>query len=374
MRIGYDATSLTGPRTGIGRYTLELLRAMRAQDPGLEFVLMAHRDVARDLRHNGLAAIPRLRGPDMPARLPWLHGMLPVQLAASRVEVCHFTNYQAPIMTGRPTVMTLHDMSLLLYPDGHPAHRVATMRPLLRAVARRATAVITLTESAKRDAVSVLSLDPERIHVVPAAPAASFRPIQDAAALAGVAARHGLEPGFLLYVGTIEPRKNLERLVEAFAALRRDGFGHPLVLAGSRGWKEEGLLRRIDALGPGASVRLIGYVPDDELPALMNVAGAFVYPSLYEGFGLPIVEALACGTPTVTSDRGAMAEVAGDAALLADPEDTEALRDALAVALHDEPTRRRLREAGPRRAAAFDWGRAARDTVGVYRRALGAAR
>ncbi|MGI8533793.1 MAG: glycosyltransferase family 4 protein, partial [Candidatus Limnocylindrales bacterium] len=315
MRVGFDATTLTMQRTGIGRYTLELLRALARHEPDLELVLMAHRSLDADLSTNGVGALRRLRGPGLPVKLAWMQTLLPVQLAAARLDVCHFTNYHAPLASPLPMVVNLHDMSLILTPRRHPSRRVLTMRPFLRAVARRAAAVVCLTESARRDAIETLDLEATRVHAIPAAPAARFQPITDPAELNETAARYGLGPGFLLFVGTIEPRKNLVRLVESYAHLRADGFDRPLVLCGGLGWQYAELLERIDALGLQGSVRLLGFVPDDHLPRLLSLAGAFVYPSLYEGFGLPIIEALACGTPTVTSDRGAMAEVAGDAAL-----------------------------------------------------------
>ena len=371
MKVGFDATTLTMERSGIGRYTLELLRALMEHEPALDLRLMAHRPLDGDLRANGIGHLPRLRGPGLPIKLAWMQTLLPVELAASGFDVCHFTNYHAPLATPVPMIVNLHDMSLLLTPERHPSRRVMTMRPLLRGVAHRAAAVICLSESARADAIRVLDLDPAKVRVVPAAPASAFRPVGDGSTLAAAARRFGLEPGFLLFVGTIEPRKNLVRLVEAYARLRAGGFGAPLVLCGGSGWKNGDLVARIDALGIRPHVRLLGFVPDEDLPLLLNLCGAFVYPSLYEGFGLPIIEALACGTPTVTSDRGATAEVAGDAALLVDPEDVEALTSGLARALYDEPLREALRAAGPVRAADFSWERAAHATASLYRDVVG---
>lgn len=367
MRVGFDATTLTMQRTGIGRYTLELLHALVRHEADLELVLMAHRSLDADLSNNGVATLRRLRGPGLPVKLAWMQTLLPVRLAAARLDVCHFTNYHAPLASPLPMIVNLHDMSLILEPRRHPLRRVLTMRPFLRAVARRAAAVVCLTESARADAIETLDIEPARVHAIPAAPSACFVPITDPGVLHETAERYGLAPGFLLFVGTIEPRKNLVRLVEAYSRLRSDGFDRPLVLAGTLGWRYADLLERIDALGLEDAVRLLGFVPDDDLPLLLSLAGAFVYPSLYEGFGLPIIEALACGTPTVTSDRGAMAEVAGDAALLVDPTDVGALTIALSQALNDNATRTRLRAQGPLRAAEFSWERAAHQTAALYR-------
>lgn len=374
MRVGYDATTLTLRRSGIGRYTLELLYALIEHEPELDLRLMAHRRINDDLARNGLASIERLGGPGFPVKLAWMQAVLPFALARSELDVCHFTNYHAPLISNVPSVVNLHDMSLVMMPERHPRLRVATMRPLLRTVAQHSSAVLCLTASARADAISHLDLDPARVRVVSAAPARAFHTITDESRLAAVAARHGLEPGFLLFVGTIEPRKNLIRLVQAYARLRRDGFGAPLVICGAPGWKSGDLVPTIDRLGLSAHVIFTGFVPDDDLAALLNLARGFVYPSLYEGFGLPIIEAFACGVPVVTSNRGATAEVAGGAALLADPEDVDDLTSALASALTDEPTRSRLRAAGLERATHYTWQRAAHETAAIYRSAIATPR
>ena len=300
-----------------------------------------------------------------------MQAILPVALAARRLDLCHYTNFDAPLPGDTPSVVTMYDMSLLLSPHLHPARRVLMLTPLIHLTARRARAVVCLTESARQDAIRCLPLDPRRVHVVPGAVAPAFRPINDPEGLEKVRARYGLETDYVLFVGTIEPRKNLLRLAHAFAQLRHDGFTGQLVIAGGRGWKSAGLRPRIDELGIHEAVVFTGYVPDEDLVALLAGARAFVYPSLYEGFGLPIVEAFACGVPVVTSNRGAMAEVAADAALLVEPTDERALADALRVALTDEPVRRRLRAAGLARAAQFNRHNTARQALAVYKSVLG---
>jgi glycosyltransferase involved in cell wall biosynthesis len=367
MKVGFDATSLTLRRSGIGRYTLELLRALHEHEPSIELLLMAHKAVDFSSTGGGLSSLPTLGRPSFPVKLAWMQAVLPMRIGRRRVDLCHFTNYHAPLMLGVPYVVNIHDMSLIVMPEGHPRKRVVTMRPLLRAIARRSAAVLSLTESARQDTIQFLDVDPDKVHVVPAAAAPGFGPITDEARLSAAAERYGVEPGFLLFVGTIEPRKNLPRLIQAYAQLRREGFSGQLVICGGRGWKSPDVRETVERLELGESVVFTGYVPDDDLVALLNLCRAFTYPSLYEGYGLPIIEALACGAPTVTSNRGATAEVAGNAALLVAPEDVDALKSALAVALHDEPTRARLRAAGFERAAQFTWARAAHETAAIYR-------
>ncbi|HEY5489161.1 MAG TPA: glycosyltransferase family 1 protein, partial [Candidatus Limnocylindrales bacterium] len=276
-----------------------------------------------------------------------------------------------PVLSRVPSVVTLHDMSLITNPEQHPRRRVVMLSSVMRLVARRARAVACPTESARREAIEVLGLDPRRVHVISGSVAPLFRHLPHASAIDATLARYGLRPGYLLFVGTIEPRKNLLRLVRAFATLRREGTDAQLVICGRWGWKSHDLLPAIQRLDIADAVVFTRFVPDDDLVALLNGATAFVYPSLYEGFGLPIVEAFACATPVVTSDRGATAEVAGSAALLADPTSDESLTDALRRVLSDAAECDRLRAAGLARAADFNRRNAARQAVTVYEAVLG---
>ena len=240
----------------------------------------------------------------------------------------------------------------------------------MRIAARRASVVVCLTESGRRDVIEVLGLDPDRVRVVAGVVGPSFRPLEDSDVVRSTTRRYGLEPGYLLFTGTIEPRKNLLTLARAYARLRADGFDNRLVICGGWGWKSTDLRPAIDELGIADDVVFTDYVPDDDLVALINGAAAFVYPSLYEGFGIPIIEAMACGVPVVTSNRGAMAEVADGAALLADPTDVEALAEALHRAVDDDDERARLRAEGLERAATFNGRNAALQARIAYEAAL----
>jgi glycosyltransferase involved in cell wall biosynthesis len=236
------------------------------------------------------------------------------------------------------------------------------------AAIRRAAAVLVPSESTRRDVAVVTGVDPARIHVTQAGVAARYRLVTDAAELGRVRRTYNLPDDFLLAVGTIEPRKNLERLIDAFTLVRARGVHEPLVVVGQLGWKYTRLLDRVRAPDAQGAVRLIGYVADDDMPALYTLARGLVFPSLYEGFGLPILEAMACGTPVLTSNRSAMSEVAGSAAMLVDPHDVATMADAIQTLARDEPHREALREAGLARAAEFPWSRAAEATVRIYDR------
>ena len=354
LRVGYVAGWPPRRAPGLARYATELLAALRSTTPQHELVELS-------LDRTGAA------------RLAWTQSVLPWRVRRAYLDVCHVTSYPTPVVGRAPIVLTLHDLSLLREPGTHPRRRVAAMTPLLRMAALRATAIIVPSRATRDDAERLLHLDPAYVHVIPEAASPRFRRVTDQDALVAIALRHAVTPGYLLALGTLEPRKNLPALVDAWLRVRARGWDGQLVLAGGDGWRNERLHARLADPAVVPHVRRLGHVADADLPGLLTMAGAFGYPSLLEGFGLPVVEALACGTPTVTADRGATAEVAGDAAILADPTDVGALVAALERALMPGPERDRLALAGPLRAARFDWDTAARATADVYVLAAGAA-
>jgi glycosyltransferase involved in cell wall biosynthesis len=239
-------------------------------------------------------------------------------------------------------------------------------RPLVDVAARRADAIITVSESAKRDIVRLYGSQAERIHVVHEAAAPAFQPIRDPAVLERVRRRYDLAERFILYVGTIEPRKNLPKLIEGFASRRKSGqLPHQLVCAGPYGWLSRDIEDLIDRLQIEDAVRFTGYVPFDDLATLYSLAEMFVFPSLYEGFGLPVIEAMACGTPVVTSNGTSLPEVVADSAVLVDPEDVDSIAAGIQQMLSNPGLRERLRRSGLERAKCFTWERAATRTLRV---------
>jgi anaerobic magnesium-protoporphyrin IX monomethyl ester cyclase len=373
MRIAFDGSAIRPNRTGVGYYAEHLLRHLAqsaAPDDELYVIsncpvetttaLPARVRIVQDTRH-----IPRL---------VWMQTRAPSMLAEIGADVAHFTNGMAPLVSGAPTVVTIHDMSLRLLPRYHPARRVLLNRPLMDYAARRADAVITVSESAKRDIVQIYGLDPSRVHVVYEAAAPEFQPVADPTVLAHVRAKYGLTSRFILYVGTIEPRKNLPILMEAFAKRRRRGdLDHQLVCVGPYGWLSRGIEDRMARSHAGDDIVFTGYVPFEDLPALYSAAEMFVYPSMYEGFGLPVIEAMACGTPVVTGRAAAVAEVGAQAVEHVDRIDADALGEALVRLATDADRRRHLASAGRARAAQFSWARAAGRSLEIYREAATSA-
>jgi len=375
MLIGLDAIPLTEPRAGVGHYTFELARALALAAPGDEFELAYPTRYGEiNLEEDGRALPPNLR----PARVRvgplgrrWWAAGLPRHAARRGYDLFHGTNFEVPLWGRAARVLTVHDLSLLALPETHEPGRVRRARRRLPLMARAADAVITPTESVRREACELLDLPPSKVFAVPEAARECFRPAEFAET-AGARARLGAGEEFLLAVGTIEPRKNLPVLVEAFEELLRAGASRELrlVVAGRRGWLEGEVFARLAGSPARGRVVFTGYVADEDLRALYSSCRAFVYPSRYEGFGLPPLEAMSCGAPVVAGRSAAVAEVTDGAARLFDPASPSELARAIRELLSDENARRRLAEAGLRRASEFSWGRTARLTLGVYQEAL----
>jgi len=368
MRIAFDGTTLTPGRTGVGYYSEHLLQHLAAQGDD-EVVVLSNRpiDTTRPLPPRTLVAPTTVPLP----RLVWLQAVAPRVLRRLRPDVVHFTNGMIPFASPVPTVVTIHDMSLTMYPRYHPLRRVLLNRPLVDVAARRADAIITVSQSAKRDIMRIYGTDARRIHVVHEAAAPSFRPIRDSSTLERIRRRYGLADRFILYVGTIEPRKNLPKLIAAFAQRHKTGdLPHQLVCAGPYGWLSRDIEELIERLEIEDALRFTGYVPFADLPALYSLAEMFVFPSIYEGFGLPVVEAMACGTPVVTGHVAALAEVAGGAVEHVERLEIDQLADTLVRLARSPERRHHLSLLGLQRSHVFSWERAARETLNVYRHAL----
>jgi glycosyltransferase involved in cell wall biosynthesis len=371
MRIAFDGTTLTPGRTGVGYYAEHLLQhlAREVANTGDEIVVVSNKPIDTQA-----PLPPHVRvhdGHRFPIRIGWMQMRAARALEALRPDVAHFTNGMIPIGSPVATVVTVHDMSLRLYPRCHPLRRLLLNRPLMHLAIRQASSIVTVSHSARRDLLRLHGVAADRVSVVHEAASPVFRPLSDRARLDDIRARYGLPPRFILYVGAIEPRKNLTRLMTAFAQARRAGIPHHLVCAGPYGWASRDLAGRIERLGIARAVHFTGYVPFDHLPAIYNLGDFFVFPSLYEGFGLPVVEAMACGIPVLTSNTSSLGEIAGDAAETIDPIDTDAMAAAILRLATDPDLRRDRAERGLRRARSFSWEQSAKEMLAVYHRAAG---
>lgn len=362
MRIGFDVTSLSVPQSGVGTYTWNLFDHLD-RDDDVTVIPFAHQ------QPNGKMATIPVRGRSRLAsnKTAWMQCVLPLKLARSDLDICHFTNNVAPLWTPLPSIITIHDMTLWLFPEHHYRRRLFAIRPFVPLAARHAKAIITVSHSAKDDIVRVLGVPAEKVHVIYEAPASCFRPLSADIARNHVRRHCSVPERFILYVGTIEPRKNLVRLLEAFAGLYRAGeISHHLIFVGQRGWKDDDVFATVQRLEIDEAVHFTGHVPIRVLVALYNLADALVFPSLYEGFGLPVVEAMACGTPVITSATGSLGEVAGDAAEFVEPAEVASIAAGIRTVLTSEARRRELGKRGLAHVRRFDWKNTARETRDVY--------
>ena len=374
MRVGLDGSSLCGPLTGVGHYTFELARALAVNYPSDQFELVSpkpfHPQIVEQSARDRLPNLEFINPASSARRGRWWSLDLPRYLRRAGLDLFHGTNYEIPLWRRRRTVVTVHDLSSLLYPQLHRRPLARRMRLRLPLGVRMAKAIITPTEAVRRELYSHLKVKPKKVTAIHEAPRESFRPMSLDESFS-TRARLGVEDDFLLFVGTLEPRKNLLTLLKAFAHVLRDTrLRSQLVVAGGEGWLMEETFSFVSAAGIGDRVRLIGYVNDDELRALYSSCRAFIYPSLYEGFGLPPLEAMACGAPVIASRIAALEETIGDAAMLVDPLDVHSLAAAITDVFENEKQRKKLIAAGPAHAARFSWEKAAQSTYEVYQNVL----
>ncbi|MFQ6014412.1 MAG: glycosyltransferase family 4 protein [Anaerolineae bacterium] len=375
LRIGIDYTAAVRQGAGVGRYTRGLVDALAELDRQNEYVLL----VASDSKPGAAKTWPdnfrlvTLPLPDRILTILWHRLQLPlfVDLFCHKLDIFHSPNFVLPPVRRGRTLVTVHDLSFLRYPVGaEPSLRIYLQKVVPRSV-RRADKVLADSECTQNDIVELLGIPAEKVKVVYAGVDERFRPIVDGALLAEVRARYALNFSFILSLGTLEPRKNYLRLVEAYALLKARGLGTEnqrpkLVIAGGKGWLYEPIFRKVDSLGLKRDVRFLGFVPDEDLPALYTLADLFAFPSHYEGFGLPALEAMACGTPVVASDRASLPEIIGDAGLLVSPDDREGLATTMARAWGDGSLREEMREKGLEQARRFTWRGAAENLLQVY--------
>jgi len=371
VRLGIDAHASEREGEGNSTYLRGLIQALPAVDAEDEFVLFAsepHHPFYRTLASGArcrVRAFPRAGGL---MRVAWSLG----RAAAQEGVDCLHVQYFAPLRYRGPLVVTVYDLGFLHVPDSFPPGLRLALRVLVPWSVARASQVITTSEFSRRDMQRRYPVPPEKVAVVPGGVRAGFRKLDDAETRR-VLSRHGLEPGFVFSLGRLNRRKNLGRLLLAHRALRAEGVSDaPLVIGGKPDYGVAEIRRGADLAGGADDVRWVGLIPEGDLPAFYSGAACFVYPSLFEGFGLPVLEAMACGCPVVSSDRAALPELVQDAGLLVDAERVDALAATIARVLGDAALRAELGERGLVRSRQLTWPEAARRTLAVYRRAVGA--
>jgi len=373
-RIGIDYTAAVRQGAGIGRYTRNLFRALAGLDAHHRYTLF----VAGRGTDDGLGAWPenfRLRAVPVSDRwlnIAWqrLRLPLPVQLVTGRLDLFHSPDFVLPPLMGTPAVLTVHDLSFLRVPHCFvPAFRDYLGKAVPHSVAR-ARHILADSDSTRRDLVELLGVDPARVTVIYPGVEPRFRPVRDPETRAAVRARYDLPERFVLGLSTLQPRKNFEGLIAAFGVLLASKAAVPdvhLVISGQKGWLYDEALASAEQAGIADRVHFLGFAADDDLPALYSLASAFAFPSWYEGFGVPVLEAMACGTPVVAADNSSLPEVVGDAGLMVNAADVDGLAAALGRVLVDDELRARLAADGLARSRQFTWERAVEKLMRVYR-------
>jgi len=368
-RVGLNAHLLSQQdsyrKAGVSRYIQRLLEWLPQVDPSWDYVAFLSPGHMAPQGWEVRRSVWRTAFP--PARVAWEFFGLPWQSKSAGLDLFHAPVNVIPPWPPCPTVVTIHDLSPFLFPELYRPSRRLYQQTQLRRSARQAAHIIADSEATRQDVIHILGAPPERVTAIPLGVEETLRPITDPKALAAFRQRHGLERPYILFVGTLEPRKNIPCLLEAFALLKaRQNVSHALVLVGGKGWYYEALFERISKLGLGKDVYFAGYAADRDLPYWYSAAEAFVYPSLYEGFGLPPLEAMACGVPVIVSRASSLPEAVGEAGLLVEPDDPQALAEAISLLLEDADLRERLRRAGFERAAQLTWRRTAQRTAAIY--------
>lgn len=356
-------------RAGVSFYIEQLLNHLARIDQQNRFTIYTTRGLGP--AELGLPANFAVRPSRLPTinprlRIPWEQFLAPLLLQRSRASLFHGTLNVVPLLSPVPTVVTVHDLAFIRFPQTFRAYNRTYLDFATRTSVKRAAAILAVSEHTRREVIGLLGVDPARVVVTPNAARAHFRP-PDPVALQRFRAQKGLPERFILYVGTVEPRKNLVSLLEAYARLPAD-LQVPLLIGGGKGWLYQPLFERLEQLGLGDRVQTVGYLDEAELPLWYAAATLFAFPSIYEGFGMPPLEAMACGTPVLTSNGASLPEVVGEAGLMVAPLDIDAMAAALERLLHDTDLRAELRARGLQRARQFAWQHSAERTHAVYTR------
>ena len=369
--VGFLVYGLDRPLSGITRYAVELARALADHSDKVKLTLLKpFTGAATGL--DELYPVARIRGRLLPSLMLVAPSQVVVVSRRHKLRAIHDPMGISPFLVPRRLawfgrVVTIHDMIPFVFPETHAPLTNLLFRYYIPRTLRFVDQILTVSEAAKQDIVRFFGVASTRISVIPNGVSEQFNPTPSEAGTQ-VRNRIGIPEDYVLSVGALQDRKNLGVVFEAYAALRARGIHHRLVVVGKKAWKYEKSFRRLSELGLGGDVIFTGYVQDEDLPDVYRGAAAFVFPSLYEGFGLPPLEAMACGVPVITSNSSSLPEVVGDAGITLDPHDARGFSEALESVLGNDDMRRGMRARGIQRAAQYTWERAARSHVMVYER------
>lgn len=368
--IAIDITSVFRSRAGVGCYTKNLfnkLQARNSKNPGLVFAIKEKYKISQNKKRN-----PVSKSFSAAMHLFWEQLLIPLSLWRRSIELFHSPAYVCPLIKTCPTIITIHDMAYLLYPEKF----VSTYRRYLKfwvpLCVRISDKIITDSICSKKDIMRLLGIPGEKIEVVYLGKDSNFKVVSDSALIEDFRIKYGLGKKFILYIGTLEPRKNITGLINAYYLFKKQNpeSEYNLVIAGEKGWLYSSIFTLVENLGLKNSVIFMGYIKDKELPILYNAADLFVYPSLYEGFGLPVLEAMACGVPVITSNASSLPEIVGNAGIMVDPLDVQSLAISIQNVLLNEALRQKMIGKGLERAELFSWEKTAKETAQIYNKIL----
>jgi glycosyltransferase involved in cell wall biosynthesis len=370
-RVGINAHLLAGAasyrRAGIHQYIWQVLRHLPTAELGLQPIVYTRQTEALADRPNLWLVPSRWPTQRRLARIAWEQVVWPWLARRDKLALAHSMAFVRPLLQPCPTIVTIYDLSFVYYPDAFPVWQRLYLKLQTAHACRRACHLVTISRSGRQDVQQQFGVNPERITVIQPGVDPAFRPLPPNE-VNRFRQEQGLPARFVLHVGTLQPRKNLPLLLDAFAQLLVPDV--ELVLVGSKGWLFAEIFAKVGALGLQNRVRFAGYVPDEMLPWWYNAAALLVFPSLYEGFGLPVVEAMACGTPVIAANSSSIPEAAGEAALLFAPADVAGLTERMETVLTNTAVSDQLRQQGPIQAQQFSWERAGRETAVLYQTLL----
>jgi glycosyltransferase involved in cell wall biosynthesis len=375
-RIGIDYTPAYEQGGGIGRLVRDLIHALAQHDHENAYRLFVAgwQDPPPPLGDNFIWRGTRFRPKDLARLWHRLRLPVPIETFVGAVDLYHATDFVLPpVRKHTKTIVTVHDLSFVRVPEAASPSLKAYLDRVVPDSIARADHVIADSEATKRDIISEYGTNPAKITVLLSGIDARFQPENDSDRLQAVRAKYGIgEKPYFFSIGTVQPRKNYSRIIKALKCLRDDGYDVQLVIAGGRGWLEDEMYQTIAQTGIANAVKLIGFADDDDINALYSGSVGVVFTSLYEGFGFPVLEGLACGVPVITSNVSSLPEVAGDVALMVDPHDVDAIGDAMRRLLVDDALRQNMVERGFVHIQKFTWERSAKQLLNIYRKVLDA--
>ena len=362
MKIGIDTNILLIDNAGACVYTKNLIEQLRKLNNGNEYIQFSYGN-------------PRSRVSSFRQKLEnlvrdtlWMQTMLPRKIIKNKIDILHCPAFKAPLKISIPLVVTFYDASVLRDPSDYNTWWRLYGKYMLAKIAKRADKIITISQFSKKDIANNLNIREDKIKVTYCGIDRNFKVIADADLKNKISLKYSLGEKFILYVGALQPRKNIKSLLKAYANLRkRKKIDHELVFVGGTGWRNKDIFLLIKELNISKDVKFLGYIAEDELPIIYNLADFFVYPSFVEGFGMPVLEAFACGCPVIASKTSGLPEVAGDAAIMIDPYSVVDLQEAIIQLANDNSLKDNLVSKGLDRAKMFSWERCAEQTLGIYK-------